>query len=215
MKIDLLEDDFSLGGNIRDFLELQGYEVKLYRDGLSFLETSTFDADLYILDIEVPQANGYEVIEWIRRNQNDAPVIFTTAYTDIDSIKKSYGLGCNDYLKKPYDLFELKLRIEKLLPQSQDAKIELDEGVAFDMSQKQLFDLHNSVKLSKTQKEILYTLLRHKNRLVTYEMLIEAVWENSFVKINTIATHLKEIRKALPKLDIESIRAEGYLLHLS
>jgi len=214
MKVILLEDDYSLGDNIKEFLEMHHYEVDLYRDGLTFLDRCSFSADIYILDIEVPGANGYEVIEWIKNNCPDTPVIFATAYTDIDSITKSYALGCSDYLKKPYDMFELLLRIQKLLPFSETSMVQISPNHQFDMQNKQFINSQDKDKLSKTQKEILYVLIKFKNKIVTYDMLIEYVWDNSFVKVNTIATHVKEIRRVLPELDIESIRAEGYLLHI-
>ena len=88
MKITLLDDEFSLRNNIKDFLEFHHYEVEAYADGTSLLEKTNFDSDLYILDINVPGASGYEVMEWISNNSPHSPVIFITAYTDIKSIAK-------------------------------------------------------------------------------------------------------------------------------
>ncbi|MEO1954101.1 MAG: response regulator, partial [Campylobacterales bacterium] len=99
MKIILLEDEHLLNNNIKEYLELKGLNVEAYFDGAELLKNSNFEANLAILDIEVPGASGLEVIEWIKRVDENLPVIFITAYTDIKSIEKAYKLGCSDYLK--------------------------------------------------------------------------------------------------------------------
>ena len=102
MHIILLEDEFSLRNNIKEFLEMYNHTVEAYEDGNIFLENCTFSADIYILDINVPGADGFEIIQWISNNSPEAPVIFMTAFTDIESIRKAYKLGCSDYLKKAF-----------------------------------------------------------------------------------------------------------------
>jgi len=214
MKVLLLEDEYLLNNNIKEFLELKGMEVESYIDGAELLKESSFEADLAILDIEVPGADGYEVIEWIKRVDEDIPTIFMTAYTDIDSIEKAYNLGCSDYLKKPFDLIELYLRIQQLLDSNNYIKVQLDETTLFDMEHEQLYKKNKIYKLTKIQRKILKSLIKHKNSTVTYEMLMSEVWDNDFIKINTIASHVKEVRKCIANDMIESIRAEGYRLHL-
>jgi len=214
MKVLLLEDEHLLNANIKEFLELKGLIVESYTDGAELLNKSDFKADIAILDIEVPGANGYEVIEWIKRVNEDLPTIFMTAYTDIDSIEKAYNLGCSDYLKKPFDLIELYLRIEQLIDINNYTKVQLSQAIVFDMQHEQLYDDEKIYKLTKIQRNILKTLIKYKNTIVTYEMLMREVWDDNFIKVNTIASHVKEIRKYLQDDMIESIRAEGYRLHI-
>lgn len=214
MKAILLEDEHILNENIKEFLELKGMCVESYTNGAKLLEESSIEADIAILDIEVPGANGYEVMEWIRRVDEHIPVIFMTAYTDIQSIQKGYDLGCSDYLKKPFDLVELFLRIQHLVESSNNVKVELDKNTLFDIEHEQLYSKNKIIKLTKIQKGILKTLVQHKNNIVTYEMLISEVWDDNYIKINTIASHVKEIRKYLPQDIVESIRAEGYRLNI-
>lgn len=214
MKVILLEDEHLLNANIKEFLELKGMVVESYSDGTELLKESSLDADIAILDIEVPGANGYEVIEWIKRIDKDMPTLFMTAYTDIQSIEKAYSFGCSDYLKKPFDLIELWLRIQQLLDTHNYIKVELSNDIIFDMENEQLYRENKLRKLTKIQRKILKTLIKHKNTILTYETLVSEVWDDEFVKINTIASHVKEIRKEVPHEMIESIRAEGYRLHL-
>ena len=214
MRVILLEDEYLLNANIKEFLELKGMVVESYTDGAELLKESTLKADIAILDIEVPGADGYEVIEWIKRVDEDMPTLFMTAYTDIQSIEKAYNLGCSDYLKKPFDLIELWLRVGQLLNSNNYVKVELSKRIVFDMEHEQLYNENKLYKLTKIQRKILKSLIKHKNSIVTYEILISEVWEDTFVKVNTIASHIKEIRKSVPDNMIESIRAEGYRLHL-
>ena len=190
-------------------------DVESYTDGAELLNKSNLEADIAILDIEVPGASGYEVIEWIKRVNEDIPTIFMTAYTDINSIKKAYNLGCSDYLKKPFDLIELYLRIEQLIDNNSHTKVQLSQTIVFDMEHEQLYDGDKMHKLTKIQRNILKILIKYKNTILSYEMLMSEIWDNNFVKVNTIASHVKEIRKVLLNDIIEIIRAQGYRLNLN
>jgi len=214
MKIVLLEDEFLLHKNLRDFLEMKSIEVESFVDGNALLQKSSFNADLIILDIEVPGANGYEVIKWIKNVNHEIPVIFMTAYTDIESIEKAYHLGCKDYLKKPFDLKELWFRIGQILGFNEMKNIVLEKNIYFDLEKEKLYINKEIIRLTKTQKEILKLLLKHKNNVLTYECIMEEIWHGKYVKINTIASHLKTLRKHLPSYMIESAHSEGYILHL-
>ena len=213
MKVILLEDEHLLNNNIKEFLELKGILVESYVNGEELLKKSDFKADIAILDIEVPGANGYEVIEWIKSIDNDMPTIFITAYSDIDSIEKAYNLGCSDYLKKPFDLIELWLRVQQLIGVSNN-KTQLNHEIIFNMETEELYYKNKLHKLTKIQRGILKVLLKNKNTIVTYEMLMSEIWDDNFIKLNTIASHVKELRKYTPNNMIESIRAEGYRLHI-
>jgi DNA-binding response OmpR family regulator len=215
MKILLLEDETLLNDNIKDFFEFKEIFVESYVDGAQLLKKSNFDADVAILDIEVPGASGFEVIEWIKQVNADMPIIFITAYTDIESIEKAYSLGCTDYLKKPFDLIELYLRVQQLTGINKSTKIQLNHDIVFDMQNEQLYEKDELHKLTKIQRAILKVLIKNKNSIVSYEILINEIWNGNFIKVNTIASHIKELRKYVPNEMIESIRAEGYRLHLT
>lgn len=212
MKITLFEDEYALRNNINDFLTLHAYEVEMFGNGNDMLDQCRFHSDLYILDINVPGANGFEVIEWITRNDPGKPVIFMSAYTDIESITRAYHLGCSDYLKKPFELMELLLRVQKLLSHSSDETVAITPTHTFDLASKQLFEGGKILNLTKNQRNILYYLIKYRNSIITYDMLIEYVWEDKFIKFNTIASHIREIRSTIKGIMIQNIRGEGYLL---
>jgi len=212
MKITLLEDEYALRNNLTDFFSFHSYEVEAFGEGDEMLNNCHFNSDIYILDINVPGANGFEVTDWIVRNDLDKPIIFMTAYTDIESITHAYGLGCSDYLKKPFELMELLLRVQKLLSSSRDDEIKITPLHTFNLTSKQLLHEDKIISLTKNQRNILYILTKYRNTLITYEMFIEYIWEDKFIKYNTIASHIREIRHTVEGLDICNIRGEGYLL---
>ncbi|SMP86423.1 DNA-binding response regulator, OmpR family, contains REC and winged-helix (wHTH) domain [Epsilonproteobacteria bacterium SCGC AD-308-P11] len=214
MKAILLEDEYLLNANIKEYLELKGMVVEAYTDGGELLEKCNLKADIAILDIEVPGATGFEVIEWIKRINSKLPAIFMTAYTDMESIRKGYSLGCSDYLKKPFNLEELWLRIQQLLDSAGHTKIELGNGLIFDLESEQLYHGNETEKLTRIQRKILKLLVENRNETVTYELLIDEVWSDFYIKSNTIASHIKEVRKFLPEGMIESVRSEGYRLNI-
>lgn len=215
MKITLFEDEFALRNNLADFLTLHSYEVEAFGNGNDLLEMCRFHSDLYVLDINVPEINGFEVIEWISRNDPGKPVIFMSAYTDIETISRAYHLGCSDYLKKPFDLMELLLRVQKLLFHSVHDEIKITDSHLFDLASKQLYCDGNMVNLTKNQRNILYLLCKYRNSVVTYDMLIDYIWEDRFIQYNTIASHIREIRNAVKEIVIQNIRGEGYLLKVA
>ncbi len=214
MKITLLEDEYALRSNITDFLALHFYEVESYGNGALLLDQCRFDSDLYILDINVPGANGFEVIEWVRRNDPDKPVLIMTAYTDIDTITQAYRLGCSDYLKKPFDLMELLLRLQKLLLHNDNETVPITSEHTFNLSTRELRRKGETVNLTKNQRNLLSFLVRHRNTLIRYEVLIDEVWEEKSIRYNTIASHIRELRHTIGGIDIRNVRGEGYVLHV-
>jgi DNA-binding response OmpR family regulator len=212
MRLTLLEDEYALRNNLCDFFSLHAYEIESFGDGNDLLTRCRFDSDIYILDINTPGANGFEVIEWIGRNDPGKPVIFMTAYTDIESITQAYRLGCSDYLKKPFDLVELLLRVEKLLSPLLCDVIPITPTHTFSLASKQLFENDEILPLSKNQRNILSLLTKYRNSVITYETLMEHVWEDKAIKFNTIASHIREIRHTVKGISIRNIRGEGYLL---
>lgn len=212
MKITLLEDEYALRNNLADFFSLHSYEIEIFGEGNEMLNKCRFNSDIYVLDINVPGANGFEVTDWISRNDPGKPIVFMTAYTDIESIAHAYRLGCSDYLKKPFDLMELLLRIQKLLSVSNEEEISITPLHSFNLTSKQLLRNGEIVSLTKNQRNILYLLTKYRNTLITYEMFVEYIWNDKFIKFNTIASHIREIRSAIENIEIRNIRGEGYLL---
>ena len=131
MKILLLEDNQKLNKTITKRLKLKDYNVVSFLDGAEAYEKITDGFSCFILDINVPNIDGIKILKKIREYYEIVPVIIISASVELDIIKQSYDFGCNDYLKKPFFIDELEIKIEKLC-NIQDSKIYFDENYNFD-----------------------------------------------------------------------------------
>ena len=218
MKIFLLEDDFSLNRLISNALEERGFFVTSADDGyeaMTQILNSKFD--LYILDINVPGFNGHEVLQQIRKEQNAVPVIIVSAQLDIDNISKAYDLGCNDYLKKPFELEELilhiKYHIKTLFKNDIDKDIiELGNGFKFKMSEQSLYKYEHEIELTSKEKLLLTLFINNIDKTVTTQMIHEYVWDNKEMEAVSMRSMIHKLQKKLKSAMIVNIRGIGYKL---
>ncbi len=216
MKILLLEDEYMLRKSIKELLEDNGYIVEDYSDGKSVLD-ATFEGtyDLLLVDVNVPGINGFELLEQLRKNGVETPTIFITSLTEIDSMERGYDLGCCDYIKKPFDMKELKLRVATALKlaslRSNEEVIKLPGGYEYHTNSFTLTKDDEEVSLSKTEKMILDLFIKYKNQVVTPEMITEYVWED-YVDPANVRVQINNLRKKLNKELITNIRGVGYKL---
>ncbi|MCO4845146.1 MAG: response regulator transcription factor [Sulfurovum sp.] len=215
MKILILEDERILALSMREFLEDSGYEVECYTHS-----DEAYDAiydnvyDLLLLDVKVPgEKNGFEMLEELRKDGNKTPAIFITSLTDIDDLTRGYECGACDYMRKPFDLAELKLRVEQVVKlqcfASSEESIDLPSGYKYDL-QKMKLTLHDeSVVLAKTETKILELLIKKRGSVVSCEMFWEEVW-GEWVDSANIRVQVGNLRKKLEKDFIKNVRGVGY-----
>ena len=214
-RILLLEDDTILQEIIAEFLQERGYEVDSFIDGQSALDSiEQTKYDMLLLDVNVPEIDGFEIVEYLRDIKNTTPVIFITSLTSVKYLQKAFDIGANDYLKKPFDLDELDIRIKHHLSSLKHKEsIEIGE---FTFYPKQNLIIKGDQKISLKQKETLILLyfLENKNSIISTDELIENVWQNSNIPSNaTIRTYIKNLRKILGNEAISNIKGLGYRLN--
>lgn len=216
MRILLLEDEDHLRENITLYLSLRGHEVDSFENGEELLEgANANDYDCMILDINTPLIDGFEVLEYIRTQSITTPAIFISALTDIQRVLKGFELGAEDYLKKPFDLAELEVRIHKVRPKRHThSLIEFDDERSYDIESRTLYFQESVVKLSATQKRLLYLLIKNQNSLVTFEMLLDYVWENKDISHATILSTMRDLKRHLPKDAIKNVKSQGYIFEI-
>lgn len=215
MKILILEDETILALSMREFLEDSGYEVECYTnsdDAYNAIYESVYD--LILLDVKVPGTNnGFEMLEELRKDNNTVPAIFITSLTDIDDLSKGYECGACDYIRKPFDLAELKLRVEQVIKQqcfsSVKEKIELPFGYKYDVKKMKLTLNDEGIKLAKTETKILELLIKQRGSVVSCEMFWEEVW-GEWVDAANIRVQVGNLRKKLDKDFIKNVRGVGY-----
>ena len=216
MKILLLEDDPILSEIIEEFLVEHGFHVTLFFDGKAALD-AIFEHkfDLLLLDINVPSLNGFELLKEIKTARITTPVIFITSLDQINDVKKGFALGAEDYLKKPFDLEELLVRIErtkKLHNIDTDERITLSKELFFDPANYEIITPETSYKLRKKEAQLLEYFLKHKNRVLSFEEIIEEVWRFEETPMHaTVRTYIKNLRSYGLEALIENTKGVGYV----
>ena len=198
MKILLLEDDIALNKSINDALTYSGYDVDTFFDGNDVIESLDTLYDLYIMDINVPNVSGLELLNLIHNQNSQVKIIMISSNTDITIIKNAYNLGCVDYLKKPFHLEELRIKIQMLF-----SNIE---------SKLQEITLKPDTSLSKKEKRFLQLLVENKNSTITYQMIDELVYEGKTMSIDGLRALVKRLRAKLEDDIIKNVLDEGYTL---
>lgn len=210
MKIFLLEDDYSLNETIKEMLEINNHKITSFYDGEVAYENIFNSYDLYILDINIPSLNGLEILKSIKNISTKTKVIMISANINIETIKEAYTLGCDDYLKKPFDVEELILKVEKLNEKDSDGF--LDKNTYFNLINSELYIDSKKVELTKREKDLLVLLLDNKGKTISYENIENFVYQGESKSSNAIRSLLKRLRKKLPKDLILNSIEEGYFI---
>ena len=213
----LVEDDETLSELISEYLSEQGYDVTVRADAKAALDTAyERNFDILILDVKLPKGDGFSLLRELRRLGNDAPAIFTTSLNALQDLEIGYKSGCDDYLKKPYELKELLLRIQILLKRKfshvNDEFIELNDGYKFYPSSKTLRQNGQIVNLSNKESELLALFLENKNALLSKEAIFEKIWNYGEEPSElSLRVYVKNLRRILGKDAIINRRGDGYI----
>lgn len=215
MKILLLEDDIMLRNAITKFLTLEGHDVHIFKEGLSAQHAILENAyDLLLLDINVPKLNGLDLLSSLAEKKIQINTIFISAIIDIDYISRAFELGCYDYLKKPFHLKELKLRIDKLLHSSYVPQhhIRLSAHYQLDTHNERLLFKSEVQTLSERHLKIITLLANNRNNVVSYTLFETYAWDGKEVGIPTIRAEINRLKKFLKEDIILNIRNLGYMI---
>ena len=219
MRILILEDETILAISIQEFLEDSGYEVLRYsnsEDAFDAIYNKPFD--LLLLDVKVAgEQNGFELLSSLRKADICTPAIFITSLTDIEDLTEGYACGGCDYIRKPFDLAELKLRVEQVIKlhcfNSSKNIIELAFDYKFDTKKMQLTINDKLITLGKTETKLLELLIRNRGFVVSYEMFWEEVW-GEWIDPTNIRVQVGNLRKKLKQDFIKNVRGIGYKIEL-
>lgn len=210
MKILLLEDNKKLNETITKRLTLKGYNVLSFTDGALACEKIADGFSCFILDINVPNIDGIKILKKIREYYKVLPVIIISASVELDVIKQSYDFGCNDFLKKPFFIDELEIKIEKLC-NIKNEKINFDENCFFDFKSAIIQMNEKDVRLTKKEKLLMNLFLSKKNQVISYESIEDYVWEGNFASLESIRSLIRRLRKIIDKDYIQTVVDTGYI----
>ncbi|SFZ97303.1 Two-component system response regulator DccR [hydrothermal vent metagenome] len=211
----LLEDDLQLSDTVKQFLELKGYEVYCAYDGLQAQDVAyEKHIDLMLLDVKVPLLNGFEFLKQLRAEGKEIPAIFITSLNSVENVEKGFDVGCDDYIRKPFALKEMLVRVESLMKRTygtHEENIEIDKGLLFDIKELQLTKNKKRVPLKTKELKLLSLFLQHPNELLSYEKINEALWEyEEEPSAGSLRTYIKTLRATIGKEKIETIKNIGY-----
>ncbi len=206
-KILLLEDDEILAQTLEQILKSENYDVALASDGeeaLDFTYENKFD--MYLLDINVPLLNGMDFLKLSRDAGDKTPAFFITALRDIDSLSKAFDSGCDDYIKKPFDMDELLIRIKSIL-KKRNPTIAY-KYIKFDLYEKKVFKHDEEIALGNVEKAVFAQLITNVGSTVSKSSLLDEMLKPSDLALRVL---INKLRKML-NIDIINLKGVGYKL---
>lgn len=225
LKILLAEDDLNLGILLMDYLETEGFDVKLCKDGELAIKAYLNDPfDLCLLDVMMPKMDGFSVAKEIREKDKKIPIIFITARSLKDDKLKGYELGADDYITKPFDEEELLWKIKAVIRRIPQTKTENIPSVfsigrySFNYNNQSL-TLDNKIKrITEKESDILKYLFDHRNNLIKREEMLKDLWgENDYFLGRSLDVFITKMRKYLiddPNISIENVFGVGFIFNV-
>ena len=209
MKLLLIEDNKAIAKGLAFSLKSPGYETNICGSCEQAYAKLSEDYAVIIVDISLPDGNGFELYRDIRR-VNTAPVIFLTALDDEDSIVKGFDLGAEDYITKPFSTRELIARVKRLTRRSKST-VTVGE-ITLDLDKQAVFKGGEKVELTALEYRICSLLMQNHGAVVTREMILEKIWDiaGNYVNDNTLSVYIRRIRQKLGTDQLKTVKGAGY-----
>lgn len=220
-KVLYVEDEVFLGKIVRESLESRGFEVIMESDGAKVVDLfNRIKPDICVLDIMLPNKDGFSIADEIRNTDEQVPIIFLTAKTQTEDVVKGFSLGGNDYVRKPFSMEELIVRIQHHLQSRQEGRPKINGGVVnigrfnFNLSRKVITDGKDDRKLSFRESELLKLLYENRDKIIDRKDILNLLWGNdSFFNSRNLDVYITKLRSYIkedPALEIITIKGIGY-----
>lgn len=219
----LAEDDQNLGSLLQSYLSIKGYEVDLFTDGKKALQG--FMPEKYIIgiiDVMMPEMDGFELVRLIKNTESSFPVIYLTARNQKEDIIEGFVTGADDYLTKPFSMEELLYRIEAVLRRTKGGKEEKDQEVhiigeyQFDTIRQTLTFKETTIRLTTKESELLHLLCKHRNSVLERNYALKAIWiDDNYFNARSMDVYITKLRKYLKEdqnIGIINVHGKGYKL---
>ncbi len=225
LKILLAEDDLHLGMLLVDYLEAEGFEVKLCKDGeLALKAFQNMPFDLCLLDVMMPKLDGFSLAKEMKIKDKKIPVIFITARSLKEDKLKGYDLGADDYVTKPFDEEELLWKIKALIRRIPESKTETLAEISsigkytFDFNNQSLSINNKTKRITEKESDILNYLSKHRNKVIKREDMLKDLWgQNDYFFGRSLDVFITKMRKYLkedPSINIENVFGVGFIFNV-
>ena len=210
MKIMLLEDDYALNKAIKNYFSTKDIKIDTFLDGNEAFESLKNLYDVCILDIDVPIINGIDLLEIIKDKYPNTHVIMISATINIDTIEKAYKKGCDDYIKKPFSIKELELKLQ-LLNKNHNDFFDITPEIKYNTNTKEIVLKNESIKLTPKEIKLLDLLLKNRGIVISNDIILDTIWDN----ISDIGYPRKLVSRLNKKLQcklVENRNSFGYVI---
>jgi len=220
-KILMVEDELALGQIVADSLKTRGFDVFYVAEGTKVLSAFVnFKPDIILLDIMLPGLDGFSIIDEIRKTDQQTPVIFLTAKSQTEDVIKGFEKGANDYVRKPYNIEELIVRINSLLKRNRTKNASSYEwnigSYQFNFVKQELVHLKEKFNLTSREAELLKILYENKNQLTDKKVVLLELWGDDSVfngrSMDVFITKLRKYFRHDTSISILNVRGLGYKL---
>jgi DNA-binding response OmpR family regulator len=216
----LAEDEPALGMIVKESLETRGFKVRLCENGQKAWEAFQQEVpQIFVLDVMMPELDGFSLAKKIRIENTDIPIIFLTAKSQTEDVLEGFDVGGNDYLKKPFSMEELIVRIKNLLQRQhlQQTAAHYEIGAyQFNFPKQQLTFKEEIVRLTHRESHLLYHLIQHQNKVLDRSYVLKKLWGNDdFFSGRSMDVFMTKLRKKLSqddRIEIVNVRGYGYKL---
>ena len=221
IKLLLAEDEAALGQIIKESLETRNFEVILCDNGeKAFERYKSENPEILVLDVMMPKKDGFTLAKEIRAIDDTIPIIFLTAKSQTADVVEGFSIGGNDYLKKPFSMEELIVRVHNLVERTKAQKTAeiLEFGLyTFDFPRQQLqYKSENSIQLTHREAHLLFHLLKNKNKVLDRSLILNKLWgTDDFFSARSMDVFITKLRKKIKKdenIQIINVRGYGYKL---
>ena len=211
-KILLVEDDAFLRDGLCEMLGKEGYIVECASSIAEAKKKTVNEFNLIILDVILPDGNGFEFCESIRSCNIATPILFLTACDDEIQIVRGLDLGADDYVTKPFKLLELMSRVRALLRRNVTGTIIKTSELVIDTQNMTVRRNGENIFVTKTEYQILSTLIRNNSGIVSRRVLLQSIWDDNgnFIDDNTLSVHISRLREKIGANHIKTVRGVGY-----
>jgi len=209
----LVEDDTIFLAIMHKYFEGKSWLCDDYEDtnsALSGIKHTVYD--LFIIDVNLPGDNGITLLHDIRSKYPQVPIIMVSGNDDIETIMNAYDSGCDDYMKKPFDLRELEIKVLKLM---NEVPLNLSDSVQYSMNDRILYVNNEEVHLSQKESNLLHTFMTNINRPLTHDYLESVIWGSVDDNGHALRNLILRMRKRIGKGIIDTVQGKGYILRLN